>query len=762
VIGTYGTVLVICVAALAIGRGIFALSGESNWTWLSPAVGYAGLLAVCAIAVRLPGHGWTAVSVVVALVAASLWIGSRRRGGLPSVDGLIVALAVLGATAIPFIATARIGLLGVSFLNDSSAHLLLAAALQHPELRSFTDYGPGYPVGPHAIVATVGQGLGVSLATAFNGLLIATAVLTGLTALAGLQELPRPPRWAVATLAATLYLSASWYAEGAFKEPIMGLLLFALVLVVWRGRRRGFDKPWRETVPAAVLLAGIVYAYSYTGLAWPAAFVAIWGGAELALRMWRPARRRLLTDLRVRATALVGGGAVFVLGIAPDLGRIHTFAQSQGGAGLGTVGTIAQNNLGNLAGPLSFRESLGIWLRGDFRFWPSDLHQARVLSLFALGVLLLGVVRELIDRNIAIPAALAGCAAVFLYARHTQSPYVAAKALVVPAPLIALAGGRGLFRRVKPPHWGPAMTVALMLVAVPFLVLSFGSSYLALQAAQVGPRDHMLELRSLVPLLHRRPTLVLFHDDFYQSELLPVPASSPAISSPLLPVGFSAQKPWHYASPIDFDSVDAAALDSVDYAITVRTSYASEPPANFHLVTRTRSYELWRRAGPTLPRRVLPEAGAPGAILDCSRPSGRHVAQEQGVARIRARPFVQGLNWVLLPGRSASTTLTLPPGSWEISLAYTSAFGLRVTSGAFHAALPANLDRPGAFWRVGDVRGNARATTVAIAEDDPSPLSAGADVAYVAALAAVSTAPARTVPLSNACGKYLDWYRGSG
>src|SRR3954454_18529107 len=283
-IGSYGNVVVICVAALVIGRGIFALTGETSWNWLAPSVGYAGLLVVCELAIRLPGHGWTAVLAVTAVVAASVVIGRRRAVGSPLVDGLAVVIAILAATAIPFFASGRFGILGVSFLNDLAVHLPLADALLHPRIAAFTNHGPpGYPSGPHAIMATAGQGLGVSLGAASTGLLVATAVLTGLTALAGLEELPRLARWITATLAATLYLSAAWYAQGAFKEPIVGMLLLALVLLVLRGRRERFANPWPVAVPAALLLVGIVYVYSYTGLVWPAAFLVIWGGGELIL-----------------------------------------------------------------------------------------------------------------------------------------------------------------------------------------------------------------------------------------------------------------------------------------------------------------------------------------------------------------------------------------------------------------------------------------------------------------------------------------------
>src|SRR5689334_10350235 len=163
-IASYGTALVICVAALAIGRGIFAATGEASWSWLAPAVGYAALLVLCNTAVRLPGHGWTAVLAVTVSVAGAVVVGRRPAGTASLVDGLVVTIGVVAATAIPFVASARVGVLGVSVLNDLAVHLPLADALLHPQVAAFTNHGPpGYPSGPHAIMATAAQGLGVSL-----------------------------------------------------------------------------------------------------------------------------------------------------------------------------------------------------------------------------------------------------------------------------------------------------------------------------------------------------------------------------------------------------------------------------------------------------------------------------------------------------------------------------------------------------------------------------------------------------------------------
>jgi hypothetical protein len=302
----------------------------------------------------------------------------------------------------------------------------------------------------------------------------------------------------------------------------------------------------------------------------------------------------------------------------------------------------------------------------------------------------------------------------------------------------------------------------LILVSLAYLVLSFRSSFLSLRGAQVGPSTHARELHGLVRTLHGRPTLVLLHDDYYQYELLPVPASSPVLSSPILPAQVAAQKPWTYGSAIDFDSVDAATLDRFDYVITARTLDQSEPPPNFKLVASTPSYDVWHRTGTTAARSVLPESGAPGALLDCTRSADRHIARMRGIARVRPRPIVQTVGWTVGPGKSNAATMTLSPGTWELSLSYTSAAPIHVAAGALRATLPANLDRPGAMWRIGRLQGDGRATTVTVSEERPSILSAPRDAAYVTALAAVRASPPETIPLSRACGKYVDWYRTSG
>ena len=121
VVGTYASAITIVLAAVVLGRGICVLSGLQRSEWVSPAVGFAALMVVCDVAVNLLGRGWTAVAAVVLVCAASVWITIRRHAGWPSLgEAAIVSAVVLVFLSIPFMANDRVGVLGISLLNDST------------------------------------------------------------------------------------------------------------------------------------------------------------------------------------------------------------------------------------------------------------------------------------------------------------------------------------------------------------------------------------------------------------------------------------------------------------------------------------------------------------------------------------------------------------------------------------------------------------------------------------------------------------------
>ncbi len=218
-----------------------------------------------------------------------------------------MALVVLVALAIPFAVSGRWGLLGVGFNNDLGLHLAWAEWLR-------SGFGPapepGYPLGPHGLAVAVAAVPGIGLGQAFLGEIFAIGMLTGLTALAALREMsPRARRPLAAALVALPYLAASYFAQAAFKETAEALfvLAFAVFLIAPGELPRGALARIGFALPPLALAGGIFFSYSFAGLAWPVAILALWSltlpAVRRALRP-RALLRCLLRPLTLAALAL--------------------------------------------------------------------------------------------------------------------------------------------------------------------------------------------------------------------------------------------------------------------------------------------------------------------------------------------------------------------------------------------------------------------------------------------------------------------------
>jgi hypothetical protein len=126
-------------------------------------------------------------------------------------------------------------------------------------------------------------------------------------------------------------------------------------------------------------------------------------------------------------------------------------------------------------------------------------------------------------------------------------------------------------------------------------------------------------------------------------------------------------------------------------------------------------------------------------------------------------------------GSAVTQTLNLPAGRWEISIQYDATQPLRVSAPGLEATLPANLDYRGSvpYLPVGqltvDHRGSVRFT---VAVEDPPALGRLLGTKAEAHLGAIAASPAgaggpipgeaeRSIPLSDACGRYVDWFRSA-
>jgi hypothetical protein len=521
--GTYASFLLVLGASAVVGQAMFAISGRRTWSRLSPAVGLAALIAVAWATVRLPGRGTTAVIVLGALSAAACVLLIGRLADLRpalAVDAP-VALGALVLGSLPFIVEQRFGILGTGLNPDMSQHLFAADRLASGGSERLIE--SGYPLGPHSLVVAVSE-LGPNLVHAFDGLMLVTAVATGLAALAVFERLAPPRRIAGALLVGFAYLLASSYVQGAFKETIEALFVLAFAVglgEVARGWRRDRSPPALRGLPLAVLAIGAVYAYSFPGLLWLGGTFALWAAIELG-RAGAAQVRRLV---RLAAPTAIAAAAVLAAAALPEVGRMVDFASFEtfdpSGAGLG--------NLFNRLSPL---EALGVWPSGDFRVEPGG-GAVPAFAFYLGGALALAVLAYGLRWcwRSAHRAALAGWSAavvLWLYALVAGTPYQEAKALVILSPLVMLIAVRGIVdvapdpdeaRRIigrrSPAYLFPGRARAAReklvvgIFGVAFFAAAGLSSALALSNGPVGPSAYSPALAELRVKLGPGSTLVL-------------------------------------------------------------------------------------------------------------------------------------------------------------------------------------------------------------------------------------------------------------
>jgi hypothetical protein len=524
-IGTYAAVLAVCVSALALGQAAICLCGGRRWSWLAPAVGLAVLCALCWGTVRLPDDGVSsAVAVLVLMIGAMAYLWGRVEGtGEALVAGWPVALVALLGASLPFAVEGHFGILGTSFNPDMSQHLLTADRLAEGHGSQLLNQG--YPLGPHSIVVALNKGLGIGLVQGFSGLTVAVAILACLTALAAFAELPLLSRSAGALLVGLAYVVASYFAQGAFKETMQALFFLAFVLALRESGRAWAGLPLRF-VPAALIAVGSVYTYSFPGLIWLGGAFVLWGLAQVVPAVGGDDREdsagmqspRSETGPAARALGLAL--ITFFVLIAPEIGRMVEFHSFE---------TFDPNGpgLGNLFGQISPFEVLGIWPSGDFRLAPGDgavPAAAYYLGIaFALVLLIYGVVQLWRRRERAILAGLAAAALAYAAARLGGTPYTAAKAIELAAPMAALAILLPLLAETcrlsgHMGHKGDRLRFVALGAAAVFVLAAGVCSLLALANAPVGPAAYSATLSEYRKQVGEGPTLVVASPQLLEDE----------------------------------------------------------------------------------------------------------------------------------------------------------------------------------------------------------------------------------------------------
>jgi hypothetical protein len=773
-IGTYASAALICAASLLVGRAVLSLAGRRTWSWLEPAVGFGAVLTVTGLLARAPGHGTSATLGVVALIAVAaviVWRLPYEAQGAWRV-ALPVVVVVLIAMAIPFAVSGRWGLLGVGFNNDLGLHLAWAEWLR-------SGFGPtpepGYPLGPHGLAVAVAAFPGIGLGQAFSGEIIAIGVLTGLTALGALGDMRGWRRVLAVSMVALPYLAASYFAQAAFKETAEALfvLAFAIFLLAPGELPEGLTARLRFALPVLTLFGGIFFSYSFAGLAWPLAILALWSLTLPAVR--RALRPRALLRFLLRPLTLVALVVLAGLAVAAvfgPFGFVHGFNKVAGS---------------NTYGPVSPLEALGVWPTSNYRLDAAGGAQLTgLVATIAILALLVGTAWWIERRQATIPIALAACALLYLGSLPFSGNYSQAKALMIAAPLAMLVAIRPLLTELPSfgargrGRFGAAARVGWAVLAVAFVAGSVYSTFLVLRDAPVGPPGHGAELKAFLPILHGKPVLYAGQDRYAAYELLGADTHVPLVEFPDPEVAPNPEKPFDTGdaySPIDFDSFSRGTLDRFPYVITSRAAWNSKAPPNFKRIADTPSYVLWERTGRTPEdRHVLLEGTEAGAYAGCASPEVRILLANPGRASLfpGAEIGAKG-GWdrgsILGTGEQTSQRLRLPAGDWNLSLQYFAPFDLTLSAPGLHEPLDAALDgqRPntislgnnGQYWPAGRYRSDGGTTrfTVSSAGADPLQTLSGYDgKAYLGELVAVPVAPHRSVPLRAACNGWMDSY----
>lgn len=791
----YFSVAVIIGASLLVGRAVTVALGRRHWTGLEAALGLAAIVAVAGLLARFPGRGTTVAAGLVLLAVISLGVlawgrlhDSDEPGEATGVEhsdilaATLTGIIVCALLSIPFLISGRWGPIGVGINNDLGLHLAWAEWLR-------SGLGPvpdgGYPLGPHGLVATVSEAPGISAAQAFTGLLITIGVVTALTALAAMRPrraydpgppitlpLPTGARVFAACLVALAYLAASYYAQAAFKETIETLFVLTFILALPLFGAADFGR-WRILVVCTVLAGGIVFSYSFAGLAWPVAIGGLW----LITRpeFWATLRRpRRLAGLVFSPFTLVLVGGLAVAAAA-------LFGTERYGFSSGFSNVAGSNTYG----PVSPLESLGVWPEPNYRLdssgWPPG---TIVFGLLGITALLLSIYRLARQRLYLLPLALIAGALVYLASLPVSGDYSRAKALMIVAPLVMMVVAPALLAGPGP-ELGRARSgrMAWAAVATAFLALAAFSSFLVLRDTKVAPPGHGGELQSFIPRIAGHQVLFGGQDRYAAYALRGADAAVPLVEFPDHRVKESMTKPWDTGSaysPIDFDSFDAATLNRFPFVITGSAAWNSAPPDNFHEVTRTDSFILWRRNGPIAEgRHTLIEGTHAAAAVDCAHPEMEILSGLTGRASLMPSPVIGRRDaWqasrFLRPGTEAEQTLELPAGEWRISLQYFAPNGLELVADGLEQDLIPALDgqRPGTislandgqYWPAGElIVAEAGPITFRVRTPEPNflqRLTGQRAPAQLGNLVALPVGERRTVPLSRICGNWVDWYSG--
>jgi hypothetical protein len=311
-------------------------------------------------------------------------------------------------------------------------------------------------------------------------------------------------------------------------------------------------------------------------------------------------------------------------------------------------------------------------------------------------------------------------------------------------------------------------------------VLAFASSGLALRDASVSPPGKAEQLEAFQDEVEGKSVLFANQDRFAPFYLPRTEVSLPLTFFPEPDVTANPNKPFKGTfgqSAIDFDSFDADTFNQHDYMITTAAAWTSEPPPFFELVDQTEDFKLWRRTGPATDRETLDENAHPARLVDCSREADLAFTKLDGEAVVMPETEIGPVEaWSpssrILPGGSVSQRVDLTPGKWDVSLQYFTPGGMTLSAPGLEVEFEAGIDGQrmsnkftksfGQFWPAGQLEvSQAGPVRFTVRSNDPSAIQRISRYSRETSLGRIAlsrAAPRERIPISETCGRWVDYF----
>ena len=622
--------LVLLALCVGVGLGVDLLCGRRLPGALVAPTGLAAIVVLGLLTTW--DAGFAQLTVPAILLAAVLGAGLSLpwRFGRPDPWPAAVALGVFLVFGAPVIASGEPTLAGYVKLDDTATWLAMTDRLiQHG--RSLDGLGPssyyptlkfnlagGYPIGAFVPFGGAQKLVGGDLAWVFQPYLSFLAAMLSLALWEILRIVKRVPLRAGAALLAAqpalLYGYAMWGGVKELAAAALVALCAALAPGAVRRTKSASDvdgaidrskanaasapRLLRDLAPLALAAAALVGVLSPGGLVWIGPLLA-----ALAAIAWQRFGSR---QAAIRASLFAALTGILILpvlatGIVPPT----------------TKPLVGSNGEGNLRGPLSVFQAMGIWPSGDFRFHPDTTVVTVVLvalALLAAGFGIWGAWRRRAEGPLFYASALVALVAIVVLG----SPWAAGKALATASPIaLSLAA------------LGALWALRLDRVAGGLLVLALAggvlwSNVLAYGGVNLAPYGVLHELEQIGhEFAGQGPTLMTEYNPYGARHFLRFEDGEGAseLRTRTIPLRGGGEVVKGYA--VDTDELDASGLSVFRTLVLRRSPVKSRPPLPYRLARRGSYYEVWQRPeGAATPPEYLPlgdgSRNQPAAVPACA------------------------------------------------------------------------------------------------------------------------------------------------